>query len=193
MLCSDGSIHDLRVERWLADASHDECVLFGGIAGPVIDIGCGPGRHVAALASRGVPALGVDASRTAVVLATRRGAPVLHRSVFERLPGTGRWATALLLDGSVGIGGNPVRLMRRVRELLATKGVAIVELDGDGVGCTKTTARIQSGNEISAAFPWGRVGIDGIHEVATYSGFGIDELRMDAGRWFARLKVRSTF
>jgi SAM-dependent methyltransferase len=191
MICSDGSVHELRVERWFADASHGECHLFRGIVGPVIDIGCGPGRHVVALASQGIPALGVDVSRTAIVIAGRRGAPVLHRSVFEHLPGVGRWATALLLDGSIGIGGNPVRLMTRVRELLFSGGFAIVEVDGDGFGCTTTVARIQSGNELSAPFPWARVGIDGIHDVATSAGFAVAELREDDGRWFARLKRSS--
>jgi hypothetical protein len=36
-----------------------------------------------------------------------RGAVGLERSVFARVPATGRWRTALLLDANVGIGGAP--------------------------------------------------------------------------------------
>ena len=81
--------------------------------GPTIDLGCGPGRLVARLVERGVPALGVDQSATAVGLARRSGAPALRRDVFEPLPGTGRWQTVLLADGNVGLGGDPWRVLRR--------------------------------------------------------------------------------
>ena len=36
-----------------------------------------------------------------------RGATVLQRDIFGPLPGEGRWGTALLFDGNVGIGGDP--------------------------------------------------------------------------------------
>jgi hypothetical protein len=39
----------------------------------------------------------------------------------------------LLLDGNIGIGGDPHRLLRRVRELLTPTGRLLVELDVDGV------------------------------------------------------------
>ena len=42
----------------------------------------------------------------------RRGVTFLERSVFDRVPGAGRWRTALLLDGNIGIGGDPVALLR---------------------------------------------------------------------------------
>ena len=35
----------------------------------------------------------------------------LQASVFDRLPGAGRWGTALLLDGNIGIGGRPTALL----------------------------------------------------------------------------------
>ena len=51
--------------------------------------------------------LGVDISRTAVARVRQAGASALHRSVFDPLPGQGRWGTALLADGNIGIGGLP--------------------------------------------------------------------------------------
>ena len=59
---------------------------------------------MAHLVQRGVPALGVDQSATAVALARRSGAPALRRDVFDPLPGTGRWHDVLLADGNVGLG-----------------------------------------------------------------------------------------
>ena len=41
------------------------------------------------------------------------GGPALVRSVFETLPGEGRWDTVLLMDGNIGIGGDPAALLGR--------------------------------------------------------------------------------
>ena len=61
-------------------------------------------------------ALGLDLSPVAVRLARARGAEAILRSVFADVPGAGRWRTALLLDGNIGIGGAPVPLLERARE-----------------------------------------------------------------------------
>src|ERR1700676_4536689 len=87
--------------RWHGPPTPGERVLVENVAPPVLDVGCGPGRMVAALGGRGIPALGVDPAPAAVALTRRRGAPALQRSVFDRLPGEGRWGTVLLLDGNI--------------------------------------------------------------------------------------------
>ena len=73
-------------------------------------------------------------SPAAVGHAIERQATALVRSVFDPLPGTGRWATALLFDGNVGIGGDPARLLRRVRRAARPDGRAIVEMAPPGSG-----------------------------------------------------------
>jgi hypothetical protein len=102
---ADGLALPLQVSRWCGrpDAADEE--LLRHCLGPVLDVGCGPGRLTIALTERGIPALGVDISRTAVARVRQAGAPALHRSVFDPLPGQGRWATVLLADGNIGIGG----------------------------------------------------------------------------------------
>jgi hypothetical protein len=65
-----------------------------------------------------MPVLGVDVSPAAVARAKGAGGAVLRRSVFDRLPAEGRWGTALLADGNIGIGGDPHALLRRVRDSL---------------------------------------------------------------------------
>ncbi len=90
--------------RWLGAATAAEERLLDHAVAPVLDIGCGPGRHLLALARRGVAALGLDVTLSAVRLARSRGAVVVHGSIFEPVPETGTWSTALLLDGNIGIG-----------------------------------------------------------------------------------------
>ena len=65
----------LPLARWLGPAGAVDERVLERARGPVLDVGCGPGRHVHALARRGVLALGVDVSPVAVRLARARGAP----------------------------------------------------------------------------------------------------------------------
>ena len=118
----DGSLVPVALERYTSPADPTDEQLLADVRGPVLDVGCGPGRHLHALARRAVFALGVDLSPEAVSLARGGGGHVLLRSVFDELPGVGTWRTALLLDGNIGIGGTPERLLRRVGSLLAAGG-----------------------------------------------------------------------
>ncbi len=183
-----GAKVDFPVERWYAEPSAEEQELLDGLDGPVLDVGCGPGRHVLALNRRGVIALGIDASPVAVALARQRGAAVMERSVFDRVPGTGRWGAALLLDGNIGIGGDPVALLRRLRRLLRPGGIAAVEVEAPGLGVESLDARLDDGLARSAWFRWARVGADGLDDVAAGANLIVDCSWEVAGRWFARLR-----
>jgi SAM-dependent methyltransferase len=188
LVASDGTVLELNIARWLDHRpAPEEEALLHEVPAPVLDIGCGPGRHVLALAERGVVALGIDIAPTAVTIARARGAPVLERSVFDSVPAAGRWRTGLLLDGNIGIGGDPVALLGRVRELLAPSGTVVVEVEGPGTGVVPVTARVRSGDEVSPPFPWCRVGIDGIEDVAGAAGFTQLHTSSRAGRWFPTL------
>lgn len=154
---------------------------------PVLDVGCGPGRHVAALIESGHMALGIDVSAAAVRSARRRGAPAVRVSVFDDVPAAGEWATALLLDGNVGIGGDPVLLLNRVHALLEPAGTALVELDPPGVKAGRFHAYVEHAGGVGPRFMWARVGPEQIGEVAGRSGFSIGALWDDAGRWFVQL------
>jgi SAM-dependent methyltransferase len=176
------------VAPWLGPATAaDEAVLEHAVA-PVLDIGCGPGRHVGALARRGVDALGLDASPDAVGLArARHGATAVAGSVFDHVPGAGSWATALLLDGNIGIEGCPMRLLRRVLELLAPGGRVLVETSGPGRGTRVVQVRLEDDDDHSPAFPWALVGHDGLPAIARAVGLRRRRAWTHSGRWFAEL------
>jgi SAM-dependent methyltransferase len=184
---SDGTKMPVALERFLGPADAVDEALLHDVHGPVLDLGCGPGRHLHALASRGVFALGVDLSPVAVSLARDGGATALVASVFDELPGAGSWRTALLIDGNIGIGGAPVRLLQRVRSLLSERGDVLVELDPPGTSSGTVRVSLQRGRVTSDAFPWARVAPGAIEATAASAGFTVNA-RWDAGgRWFARL------
>jgi SAM-dependent methyltransferase len=181
-------ILDFDLRDWSRDADDDELAALAHVPGPVLDVGCGPGRLVSALTERGVPALGIDLAPLALDLATERGAPVLGYGVFERVPGEGRWPTVLLFDGNIGIGGDPEALLRRVRELLAPVGLAIVEVEAPGVGAQRSAARIDLGTGVVGLLPWARVGVDALAEVARGAGLDLERVSAHGDRWFGWLR-----
>jgi len=187
-----GRSQRLPVDRWLAPASAADERLLDRTEGPVLDVGCGPGRHVHALVRRGILALGVDVSASAVRIARARGAVAVEGSIFERVPGAGLWRSALLLDGNVGIGGEPSTLLARVGALLAPGGCALVELGPPGGGVRATRVRLERGEAVGAWFSWATVAADAVEGPAHAAGFHVDARWRDDGRWFARLRdVRS--
>jgi SAM-dependent methyltransferase len=188
----DGEVRYLPVRRWLggrhADGDFDRAVL-KLCTGPTIDLGCGPGRLVRELVRRGVPALGVDQSATAVGIARRSGAPVLRRDVFEPLPGTGRWQTVLLADGNVGLGGDPLRVLRRSAELLKRGGHCIVEFEAVVTGIRTGWVRLESSRTIGPWFRWASVGIDCAAELADEAGLSLSGIHPISGRVVASLAL----
>ena len=185
-----GEALDLDLSRWHAVADAEERMLLAALPGPVIDLGCGPGRLVVTLASQGIPALGVDSSPSAVALAHQRGATVLQRDLFGPLPGEGRWATALLFDGNVGIGGDPTRLLARCRQLTGGRGQVVTEVQAPGTGWRRLTVRFERGGLRSEPFAWAVVGADAIAGVARSAGLRVAALEQTpSGRWFARLEA----
>jgi SAM-dependent methyltransferase len=179
----------LSVDRWRGAATAADQLALDWAAGPVLDVGCGPGRHLAALARRGVPALGIDPSPAARAAARARGVAAVRGSVFGPVPAAGEWRTALLLDGNLGIGGTPARLLRRVAGLLRPGGVIIVELDQPGTGVRRVRVRLECGDVCSAPFPWAFVGADAIDGLATRTGLLVADRLAAGGRWFARLET----
>ncbi|HEY2204350.1 MAG TPA: class I SAM-dependent methyltransferase [Pseudonocardia sp.] len=176
----------LRTRRWRAAAARSDRWLLDGCAGPTVDLGCGPGRLLTALIERGVPALGVDTSALAVRMCTRRGAVALRRDVFDTLPGEGRWHHALLVDGNVGIGGNPVALLRRTRLLIDPTGSVLVELSGER-GLWRGPARVLGPDGAGAWFPWATVGAAAIGDVAGEAGLRLCRIHRRR-RVFAELR-----
>lgn len=178
----------LDVASWLSLSAVDELVV-SRCAGPLIDIGCGPGRFVEALAARGIPALGIDVSPASVGRTRARGASALVRDVFHPLPAEGRWHTVLLADGNIGIGADPAALLRRCRELIAPDGSAVVEADPDRSRDERTQVVLHGSlGRRSVPVPWARVGSRALVRYAAAAGLLPLEEWQAAGRTFVVLR-----
>lgn len=179
------------VARWSDDADPTDVSLLEGVTGAVLDIGCGPGRMVKAAMALGLAALGIDVSPTAIDIASEAGLMVLKRSVFERLPREGSWGLALLVDGNIGIGGDPTALMKRCAELIADDGSIVVEVHSDRQHDLSYHGTIvdMHGNQ-SDEFPWSEIGSSALEGRAYPLGLELEGSWETGGRAFCRF-VRS--
>lgn len=172
---ADGWLLPLEVERWCSGPDEADMTVLRRCSGSVLDIGCGPGRMVVALAGLGRPALGIDIAPAAVRRTHERGGVALRRSVFEQLPGEGRWGTALLVDGNIGIGGDVGALLRRVAGLLVPGGLLLAEA-APADGEEQVEVRLDDGNGgRGPAFPWARIGPAALGERARAAGWEVKE------------------
>ncbi|MDG9700947.1 class I SAM-dependent methyltransferase [Streptomyces sp. DH37] len=190
---SDGWLLPLEVERWCAGADEADRTVLRRCTGAVLDIGCGPGRLVAALTELGRPALGVDTAPAAVSRTRERGGAALCRSVFEPLPGEGRWGSALLIDGNIGMGGDPAALLARVRQLLAPGGLLLAEAAPAEVE-ERVQVRLDDGSGArperhAPLFPWARLGRTALRALAGREGWTVVEEWSAYGRFFLSLRA----
>jgi SAM-dependent methyltransferase len=176
------------VVSWCSEAVAVERNLLQSLQGPVLDIGCGPGRMLSAARSLGLSAMGIDVSPDAVALARARGTRALEQSVFSPVPQAGNWRSALLLDGNIGIGGNVARLLRRCRQLIAPHGTLLVEADPDDDMDASYQAVLEDrdGNR-SEPFAWARMGRRGLEAQAPAAGWTVAATERLQGRVFCRL------
>src|SRR5205823_4583719 len=153
LLRADGWLLPLEVERWCGGTDAADRSALRRCKGGVLDIGCGPGRLVAALAAQGRRALGIDVSEAAVARTAAIG------------------GTALLLDGNIGIGGDPRALLLRTAELLAPRGTLIVETTAADVD-ERVEVQVDGGSGAAGGFfPWARVGTPALLRYAAEAGW----------------------
>jgi SAM-dependent methyltransferase len=183
----DGDLQRLPAARWVAPVDEVDGRVIARVHGPALDIGCGPGRLVAALAERGIPVLGIDIAPTAVLMTQGRGGSALQRDVFGRVPAVGRWTWALLLDGNIGIGGSPVKLLRRTGELLAPDGRVLVEVDPPGSPCRTRRVRLETPHHRGEWFDWSWLSADCVQQASSEAGLRVTNVWCDDDRCFAEL------
>jgi len=185
---ADGRLEPLPLDRWLPPADAVDEAVLAEVDAPVLDLGCGPGRHLAALRRRGRRGLGVDLSPVAVELARGRGASAISGSLWASVPGAGSWRTVLLLDGNIGIGGDPRALLARVAGLLRPDGRILAEVDPPGAPTHRVRIRLEAPGVVSEWFRWARVGADGAAAVAARAGLLVAATREFDGRTFVTLR-----
>ena len=96
----------------------------------------------------------------------------------------------LLADGNVGIGGDPVRMLRRCKDLMADGGSVLLDLEPPGTGLRTGRVRMIGRDDHSSWFSWSWLGADALEAVAVSAGLHVREVWAAPGapdRWQAEL------
>jgi SAM-dependent methyltransferase len=136
-------------------------------------------------------ALGIDISEEAIAQALGRGAAARMCDVFDDVPDAGWWKHVLLADGNIGIGGHPVRLLRRCARLLRANGTLIVEMGRPGSGTWRHPVRLRHDGHDSAPFWWAAVAAEDLEAIAHAAQLAMLQQWTASGRWFAELRHRT--
>ncbi|MGB0099556.1 MAG: methyltransferase domain-containing protein [Nocardioides sp.] len=184
----DQPLTELRLERWNRPPDEHDLAMLSLCVGPTLDVGCGPGRLTAHLAELGHVTLGIDIAGEAVEQTRERGGSALRRNVFDAVPGEGRWETVLVADGNIGIGGDPVALLRRLRELVDPRGRIVVELAPPGTQQADDWATLRTSDGVEHTFRWSVVGVDHIEDLAARAGLTVGRCAAYDERWCAVLE-----
>jgi SAM-dependent methyltransferase len=103
----------------------------GAGTGPVLDIGCGTGRHLAALGRRGTSAFGLDLSPHLLALAARRAPGRVVRGDMRRLPfADGAFDAALSMFTSFGYFAESAenrRVLEEARRVVRPGGGLVID------------------------------------------------------------------
>ncbi|MFF4321265.1 class I SAM-dependent methyltransferase [Streptomyces sp. NPDC001568] len=161
----------LDVARWSGGADPADQAVLERCKGRVLDVGCGAGRLVEALTQRGHIVLGIDVSPAAVISTACRGGHAHSGSVFAPVPDEGRWDSALLIDGNIGIGGDPRRLLRRLHDLVRPAGLLLVETSARDVDERRRVAIHVGRRPAGPIFPWATVGTQALVRHGRLSGW----------------------
>ncbi len=130
LLRDDGLAQELTPAPYFREEmSEAEERVLGFARGLVLDVGCGPGRHVLALQRRGLSVVGIDVSPGVVRLAMRRGCrDVRVMSLWDLDQVHERFDTVLMLGNNAGLPGS-LGQVRRFLSLLAgctTEGAVLI-------------------------------------------------------------------
>lgn len=106
-------------------------------SGPVLDLGCGAGRHALYLQDRGLEVTAVDVSPGAIELCVQRGVRDARVLDLRTPPDDRMWRGILLMCGNLGLGGDWAgsrALLTRLAAVAAPDAVLV----GDTVDPTQT-------------------------------------------------------
>lgn len=116
--------------------------------GSIIDLGCGPGLYTQEFASRGWAAVGVDINESAINYAVESGkskestVQYLHQSYLDKIDaGVFDIATCIYCDFGALTNEQQKTFLLNVHQLLATNGVLVFDVFGEGISQTKTAGR----------------------------------------------------
>jgi hypothetical protein len=97
----------------------------------------------------------------------------------------GLWQTVLLVDGNVGLSGDPRRILARAAQLLTRGGHCVAESDTEVIGVRARWVHLETAGDVGPWFRWAPVGVDSAATLAAHVGLTLTGVRLIGGRIIA--------
>ncbi len=124
----DGFLTQEDIEPYFGDADDwaiEELEALGGLVSPVLDVGCGPGRHLIPLQDQRM-VVGLDTSRSVLRVCRERGGRNLVLGRSTRLPfKRARFGSVLMMSNGLGLSGGlraTLAALSDIRRVLSSGG-----------------------------------------------------------------------
>ena len=159
-VCSEQEELQLDLHFYLtSNADPLEEALLAHAAGHCLDIGCGAGRILRYLRAKSYAIEGIDIDPQLIQLCRELGDSPVHLASWETMEQLGRFDTHMLLNRSIGIGGNLAGVKRLLAQCAASAssgGVLLFDSYeiSNPSGVIERTLRYKYRGEYSETFPW---------------------------------------
>jgi SAM-dependent methyltransferase len=142
--------------------------------GAALEIGCGDGRLLAGLATRGIEVAGIEPSPAAALRAGERGVQIVASTVEGAEPGAGCWDLVVAWHSLEHL-PDPLAVLQSVREWLAPGGALLLGVPNR----SSLQARLGGDRWFHQDVPRHRVHLTerGLRELLARAGFNIDSVR----------------
>ena len=159
-VCNEQEEHQLDLHFYLTPQPDSlEAALLAHVVGRCLDIGCGAGRILRYLSAKGYAVVGIDIDPPLIQLCREFGDGPVHVASWEKMEPLGQFDSLLLLNRSIGIGGNLAgvkRLLAQCAASASSSGVLFFdsyEIAGP-TGILERTLRYKYRGQYGEAFPW---------------------------------------
>jgi len=95
----------------------------------------------------------------------------------------------LLADGTIGLGGDAQRVLRRAAQLPRRGGRCVAELDPTTTGAKASWVRLESGRTVEPWFRWASVGLDSAALVVQRAGLQVTDVQRIGQRAIVDLRA----
>lgn len=186
LVSSSGEEWSLNVDRWLGPASAADTHALTRTNGRVLDVGSGPGRMLKAGSKMGIDIEGVDTDLSTALSLQKLGYTVHTGDIMDvDLPS---YESFLLMDGNLGMTGDPIGLLRRLCTLRTKNAVLIVEVESPLEKTRTELVRLKTNSTLSGSFYWSWVTVQDLGLIAETGGWQLQQIWEENDRYFGELQ-----
>jgi len=188
-VCNEQGEYQLDLSFYLTPTADElEGAMLAYAVGRCLDIGCGAGRILRYLRAKSYFVVGIDIDPQLIQLCQELGDSLVHLVSWEMMGELGCFDTFMLLNRSIGIGGNLAgvkRLLAQCAISASSGGVLLFDSYeiSDPAGVLQRTLRYKYRGQYSDPFPWIYIGSEIAKRLLVETGWDCEMVIQSGDRY----------